>query len=370
MLSKNVINEVIKEWSWRVSTGMPDITKPEDLKLLREVLIDDFELSLYDANKILKTVAKEKTVIHKLNEKKSTASAGNKQFKDEKDFEKHILKKFAYGGQAVGNLNAVYFNIFSQYPKNDQDAILKFFKKGGGNKVKAGSTSLKAVSKSVYELCRSAQVVNGHFSELWFAIHYNGLVKGGVAGATGIISDVELSDGSGVSLKDYAKIGNVNFGKLPNATNQVFQSMLSLFQLLSNKSVNVSQTRAAMNKLLDVMDDKKLQKDIEAIVTLSKNTTIPLIKRIGDQIVSTLGGRPVNDLIDIFVETVDQLIDEKVLEVKWWGIIEKGGTVHMETATGVAAALKSENRRLSDAIGSFESLNLRVNAKKIMQAIK
>ena len=181
MLSKNVINEVIKEWSWRVPNGMPDISKSDHLNILKDVLVTDFNASMYTVNQ----------VIHKLNEKKSTSSAGNKQFKDEKDFEKHILKKFAYGGQAIGNLNAVYFNIFSQYSKGDHDAILKFFKKGGGNKVKAGSTSLKSVSKNVYELCRSAQVVNGHFSELWFAIHYNGLVKGGVAGETGIIADVE-----------------------------------------------------------------------------------------------------------------------------------------------------------------------------------
>ena len=56
MLSKNVINEVIKEWSWRVPTGIPDITKTEDLKLLREVLIDDFNLSVYDVNKIIEAL--------------------------------------------------------------------------------------------------------------------------------------------------------------------------------------------------------------------------------------------------------------------------------------------------------------------------
>jgi hypothetical protein len=62
MLSKNVINEVMKEWAWRVSTGIPDITKTEDLKLLREVLIDDFNLSLYDADKIIEALSKGKLI--------------------------------------------------------------------------------------------------------------------------------------------------------------------------------------------------------------------------------------------------------------------------------------------------------------------
>ena len=353
-------DKIAEEWSHRV--GIIDKNNPLHVIELKKIL-NKHKLEESVIDQYISNLLGEKS-------KTQTSTTTNKYFKDEIDFGQHILKKFAYGGQAIGNLNAVYFNIFSQYSSKDQEKILKFFKDGGKNKVKAGSFGLKSISKNVYELCKSAQVVNGHFSELWFAIHYNGLVKGGVAGETGIISDVELSDGSGVSLKDYAKIGNVNFGKLPNLTNQVFQKMLSLFQLLSNKKVNISQTRASMNKLLDMMDDTKMQSDIQSIIDLSKTTSIPLIKRIGEQIINTLGGRPIDQLIDIFVETVDKLIDEKVLEVKWWGIIEKGGTVHMETSTGIADALKSKNRRLSDSIGSFEGLNLRVNAKKIMQAIK
>ena len=35
MLSKNIINEVVKEWAWRVPSGMPDINKSKDLNILR-----------------------------------------------------------------------------------------------------------------------------------------------------------------------------------------------------------------------------------------------------------------------------------------------------------------------------------------------
>ena len=34
MLSKNVINEVIKEWSWRVPTGTPDVKSTKHLNIL------------------------------------------------------------------------------------------------------------------------------------------------------------------------------------------------------------------------------------------------------------------------------------------------------------------------------------------------
>ena len=57
MLSKNVINEVIKEWSWRVPNGMPDISKSEHLNILRELLIADFGASTYTVNNAIHKIA-------------------------------------------------------------------------------------------------------------------------------------------------------------------------------------------------------------------------------------------------------------------------------------------------------------------------
>ena len=61
MLSKNVINEVIKEWSWRVPNGMPDVNKSEHLNILRELLIADFGASTYTVNNVIHSLSGEKT---------------------------------------------------------------------------------------------------------------------------------------------------------------------------------------------------------------------------------------------------------------------------------------------------------------------
>ena len=55
---------------------------------------------------------------------------------------------------------------------------------------------------------------NGEPSELWFAIMYNGQAKGGVAKGGDIESDVDV-DGTGVSIKNYTSIANLDFGSLP-----------------------------------------------------------------------------------------------------------------------------------------------------------
>ncbi len=56
MLSKNVINEVIKEWSWRVPTGTPDVKNTKHLNILRDLLIKDFGASTYTVNQVIHTM--------------------------------------------------------------------------------------------------------------------------------------------------------------------------------------------------------------------------------------------------------------------------------------------------------------------------
>ena len=57
MLSKNVINEVIREWSWRVPTGIPDVKSSEHLNILRDVLITDFGESMYTVNQVIHSLS-------------------------------------------------------------------------------------------------------------------------------------------------------------------------------------------------------------------------------------------------------------------------------------------------------------------------
>jgi hypothetical protein len=65
MLSKNVINEVVKEWSWRVPTGMPDVKSTEHLNILRDILITDFRASTYTVNQVIHSLSEAKKKVAK-----------------------------------------------------------------------------------------------------------------------------------------------------------------------------------------------------------------------------------------------------------------------------------------------------------------
>ena len=62
MLSKRaIINEVIKEWSWLVPSGMPDTTNPEHLEILRSVLSEEFNISQYETDQFIFLLQEERT---------------------------------------------------------------------------------------------------------------------------------------------------------------------------------------------------------------------------------------------------------------------------------------------------------------------
>ncbi len=66
MLSKNVINEVIKEWSWRVPTGTPDVKNTKHLNILRDLLIKDFGASTYTVNQVIHSLSEAKKKVDKV----------------------------------------------------------------------------------------------------------------------------------------------------------------------------------------------------------------------------------------------------------------------------------------------------------------
>ena len=62
MLSKRaIVNAVIKEWSWLVPSGMPDITNPEHLEILRGVLSEEFNISKYETDRFIFLLQEERT---------------------------------------------------------------------------------------------------------------------------------------------------------------------------------------------------------------------------------------------------------------------------------------------------------------------
>ena len=356
---------IIREWFYRLPKGFAEepYTKKE-MNVLHEILdenglngsvfvkeVDQLDQAFLDAKPV--EDLKEAEDIDSIYESAET-------------FEKYILNKFAMEGQDVGNLEVIYQEILRREDPN----LKQWFFKGGKRKPESGTFSMSKTAKEAYEICKSAIVVNGHYSELWFALEYNGLVKGGVAGST-IISDVDIPPDIGVSLKDYASFSSVNFGKLPRETNVFMQKMIILFELLSDFKTNISQTRKSINILLDELSKPEVQKDIDEILKMADVGSVKIIENTAKKIREVLGGRSVDQLIKVFIETFNKLVNEKIQAVQWWGIIaHKTHKVYMESSNQLERALQSDSDRLNLALSSFEAGNLRVNANRFEEMIK
>ena len=223
---------IIQEWFYRLPRGYAEVpyTK-EEMAMLHEILEENGLNGSVFVNEIdqLDQAFLDAKPVEDLKEDKEEDPI----YESAESFEKHILDKFAMEGQSIGNLNVIYQEILR---RNDAD-LKTWFIEGGKQKPKGGTFSMSKTAKDAYEICKSAIVVNGHHSELWFALEYNGLVKGGVAGET-IISDVDIPPDIGVSLKDYGRFSSVNFGKLPRETNVFFQKIITLFESVNNSKNN------------------------------------------------------------------------------------------------------------------------------------
>ena len=356
---------IIKEWFYRLPKGYatPPYTK-EEMNILHTILSENNVNGSIFVNEIdqLDQAFHNAKPVEDLKEAEDVDSI----YESSETFEKYILDKFAMEGQDVGNLEVIYQEILRREDSN----LKQWFFTGGKRKPKSGTFSMSQTAKSAYEICKSAIVVNGHYSELWFALEYNGLVKGGVAGST-IISDVDIPPDIGVSLKDYASFSSVNFGKLPRKTNVFMQKMISLFELLSDFKTNISQTRNSINLLLDELSKPEIQKDVDEILKMADDGSVKIIENTAKKIREVLNGRTVDQLIEVFIETFNKLVNEKIQAVQWWGIIaHKTHKVYMESSNELERALQSDSDRLNVALSSFEAGNLRVNANKFEEMIK
>ena len=187
MLSKNVINEVIKEWSWRVPNGMPDVNKSEHLNILRELLIADFGASTYTVNNVIHKIANKNNTTQILDEgatKLETFIKKNSEYKEPlEEFLSRVPKGMAQGAVK---------RVITKNPK-------EFFKHLGKY------SSISSISDSDY---------SGGFAKQMFDLEPKGLgraelyiawvVKGAKISGGGESYDVTAGSGK-YEIKDYSK---------------------------------------------------------------------------------------------------------------------------------------------------------------------
>jgi hypothetical protein len=272
------------------------------------------------------------------------------------EFESYIKSKFSVEGQEIIGLAGMY-NAIIDSPETDQ--LIQLITGPSQMRLETGVVPIRGIYLTLYRIIKhTIKIPNGDESELWFAIAYGGLVKGAVAGESGIEADIEVGDQT-ISLKNYEKT-TFDFGSLPTEGVQLLNSFLEMAKLLTGQDINKTKGRIDINRVLDFLDNEKTESDIRHIIELGQNSDIELLKNISIKLRSfyTLSDN-LDTMIHAFCNIVDKMVSHKIRSVGWWGMIIKSNeTLFLESSAEVEPLLMCRNDRLSPAIANFHQNKL------------
>jgi hypothetical protein len=277
-------------------------------------------------------------------------------FNDAASFEQYIKTQFSVEGQQIIGLPAMYDAVMNS---TESDQLIDLITGPVKMRLATGVVPIRGVYSTLYNIIKNTiKIPNGDESELWFAISYGGLVKGAVAGETGIEADIEVGDQT-VSLKNYEKI-TFDFGSLSSEGVQLLNSFLEMAKLLTGQDISKSKGREQINLVLDFLDTEKTETDIRRIIKLGDESDIPMLQNISKKLQSFYQlDDNLDTMIHAFCNIVDKMVVEKITSVNWWGMIIKSSeTLFLEAADELAPILKCRNDRLSPAIANFHQNKL------------
>lgn len=287
----------------------------------------------------------------------STPIANTNLISNAIDFEKFILDKYSVKGQSIIGLPGMYDAIMKS--EESADLLDLITTSSRVMELSTGVIPIRGVYGTLYTIIRNTiKIPNGDESELWFAIAFKGLVKGAVAGESGIEADIEVGNQT-VSLKNYEKI-TFDFGSLSADGVQLLNGFLEMAKLLTGQDISKSKGREQINTVLDFLDNEKTEVDIRRIIQLGEESDIPMLQNISKKLQSFYKlDDNLDTMIHAFCNIVDKMVIEKITSVNWWGMIIKSNqTLFLESATELAPVLKCRNDRLSPAIANFHQNKL------------
>lgn len=344
-----MIESILTEWCFRLESGYPK--SPADYDVLRNVLREMTDLTAEQQDHIINRA---KGIVEQDNDLEPTSIIS-----DAASFESFIVKTYSVPGQQIIGLLGMY-NAIQALDDSTKSNVLSIIQNPGQLQLKTGSVPIRGIYEVLYDIIRDTiKIPNGDESELWFAIVYDGKVKGAVAGDSGIEADIEIGDQS-ISLKNYSR-ATFDFGSLDAESTEQLNSFIELAKLLTGQDISKSKGRDQINALLDLIDDPEVEQEIHDLIDMRGTTHIKMIQRIGDKLNDLLNSADdIDSIIQSFCRNIDIILSRKINSVNWWGmIIKPNKTLFLESSADLYNVLKcTPNHRLSPGIANFHQNHL------------
>ena len=251
-----MIDSILTEWRFRLPHGYPKTA--EDFTILKDVILEMTNIDLSEAERIV-----QQAMFGTINEQ-SPEDASTETFLDAQEFEQFIMNTYSVPGQQIIGLRGMYDTI-QQLNDESKNAVLDIIRKPANLTLRTGVIPSRGSFETLYDIIRDTiKIPNGDESELWFAISYDGRVKGAVAGETGIEADIEIGDQT-VSLKNYNKT-TFDFGSLDAESTEQLNSFIELAKLLTGQDISKSKGRDQINNILTMIDDPTVEREIQELI--------------------------------------------------------------------------------------------------------
>ncbi len=153
------------------------------------------------------------------------------------------------------------------------------------------------------------------------------------------------------------------------STSIELKTAVNSFEMMTGIEINKSMTRDSINKVLDRLDSEELKHDIHTLVKLANDTNITVIRRFVENLQKFMPDNDPGQIVENFCMQLNENIQSKIFEVKWWGIINNG-ILYLETQSEILETLKCKSNRISPAIANFKGSHLFVNGNTINAMIK
>ena len=324
-----VIDKILNEWSFRCHDGIVDMNDPIKLSILNEVL--------------------EENNIANINESIELSFT---------NFENVIRKNHDPNNKVIG-LEQLY-KIIKDHPENE-----KLFNliETSNKSLNPGVDSMTKLEEILFQLIYSnIKISNGHPSELWFAIIYDGKIVGGKKDPeTGDASaDVDVK-GKRISLKNYKDTSSVDLGTIPSKAASSLIQTIYLFKSLTGIEPDVNLSTTTLNNILQQIKEINFEDNLKKFLELPGLTDSSIGNNIYNLLVKKLDQTDnIETKADEFVKQLNNNILDKINKVDYWILIE-GDKIYIKSSEESSKKLTSNINYISPSITSLKNNHIFVN---------
>lgn len=305
-----------------------------------------------------------KLIREKLRHKKLIPIYNIDFIQDEDSFINYIKTHYIIENQVVKNIH-ILFSKLQQLQTNKRlywDIVEMIDVSYQCNLIYTKRKLTKSEHKFLVLINETIYIENGHSSELWFSILFNGSVCGSLNNILGGIESDVIKGNQTISLKCYKKLYNIELGSLSDSFVQYLKKFTILSEIITGLECDKSYGRLNLNKILKLISSNKISNDIHVMKSMCSDLQNDIIFNFVSYIEKTFGAE--SSIVESFKFNLNSGITEKIMTVDWWVFIVDNDLIVIPSKRMLSSLLMTSSK-MKMSIKNFKGFRLFINGNYI-----